>query len=209
MKKLFLLLILAVTSTFAFSQEEDYNENEIRTVFSKNKSNGAYGAFSFGYSQIDGKDAFVSGTRAAFILDHSLAIGLGGYGFVSDLNYDEIMNEQPVNVGLAGGYGGFFVEPILASRFPVHVSFPVLFGIGGVGLTEDSGWWDHYYNYNPKADVYLVVEPSAELELNLAKFFRMSAYVSYRFTSDIEIESIDPDVLDGWNVGMTFKLGKF
>jgi hypothetical protein len=210
MKKITMLLLLAVTSTFAFSQDEkNYEDNEIRTIFSKHKGTGAYGAFSFGYSQIDGKEAFISGARAAFILNHSLAIGVGGYGFVNDLDYKDIINDQPVSVGLAGGYGGLIIEPIIASRFPVHVSFPVLIGIGGVSLVEENDWWDHYYQYNTNEDVFLVLEPSAELELNLAKFFRLAAFVSYRFTTDVEIEGTRPGVMDGWNVGMTFKLGKF
>ncbi|NQU88650.1 MAG: hypothetical protein HQ541_23140, partial [Mariniphaga sp.] len=111
--------------------------------------------------------------------------------------------------GLAGGYGGIFIEPIIGSRLPVHVSFPILFGIGGVALVEDSGWWDHNYNYDSESDVYLVFEPSAEIEVNLTKFLRAAGYVSYRYTSDVELTGMNADVLKGWNMGMAFKLGKF
>jgi hypothetical protein len=209
MKKIIVLLILAVFSTYAFSQDETGNNDEIRTIFSKAKSNGAYGAFSFGYSKIDGKEAFLSGARAGFVIDHSLTIGLAGVGFVNDLDYKDILDYQDVHVGLAGGYGGLFIEPVVASRFPVHVSFPILFGVGGVALVDDSEWWDHQYQFAKDEDFYFVFEPSAEVELNLAKFFRMSGYVSYRFTSNVEIEGASPDVLNGWNMGLTFKLGKF
>lgn len=210
MKKIALLVILAVTVSFTYAQEENNQNNDLQTIFSKNKGNGGYGAFSLGYSQIDGKDAFITGARAAFIVDHSFAIGLSGSGFVNDLNYEEIIDGNPANIGLAGGYGGLFIEPVIAPRFPVHLSFPVLFGIGGIAKVENSNWWeDHYYNYNSESDVYLVFEPSVELELNLTKFMRMAGFVSYRFTSDIELAGINPDVLKGWNVGMTFKLGKF
>lgn len=209
MKKIMLLLVLAVFSNYAFSQDEPADNNEIRTIFSKGKTNGAYGAFSFGYSKIDGKEAFLSGARAGLVIDHSLAIGLAGVGFVNDLDYKDIFDYQDLHVGLAGGYGGVFIEPVIASRFPVHVSFPMLFGVGGVALVNDSEWWDHYYQLNNDEDFFLVFEPAAEAELNLAKFFRVSAYLSYRFTSDVEIEGTSPDVLDGWNMGLTFKLGKF
>jgi hypothetical protein len=209
MKKITSLLILAVMVSIVSAQEEKQKDNEFQTIFSKNRSNGGYGAFSIGYSQIDGKDAFITGARAAFIVDHSFAIGISGSGFVNDLNYGEIIDGYPANIGLAGGYGGLFIEPIIAPRFPVHLSFPVLFGIGGVALVEDSGWGNQYYNYNSEADVYLVLEPAIELELNLTKFMRMAAFASYRFTSEIELAGIDKDVLNGWNVGMTFKLGKF
>jgi len=145
MKKTVILLILAVMGQFAFAQDNYSDNDEIRTIFSKSQSNGAYGALTFGYSQIDGKDAFVTGARGAFIVDHKFAVGIGGYGFVNDFEYKEIVAGNPVNVGLAGGYGGIFIEPIVGSRLPVHLSFPVLMGIGGVSLVEDSGWWDNYY----------------------------------------------------------------
>ncbi|MBN1819458.1 MAG: hypothetical protein JW833_02010 [Prolixibacteraceae bacterium] len=208
MKQLIMLLII-VAIGLSVSAQDDYRNDEIQTIFSKNKSNGGYGAFTFGYSQIDGKDAFVTGARGAFIVDHSFAIGIGGYGFVNDLSYKEILTGYDSYVGLAGGYGGIFIEPIIGSRMPVHVSFPVLFGIGGVALVDDTDWWNNHYSYDDEADVYLVIEPSAEVELNLTKFFRAAAYVSYRYTSDVELTSTDPEVLRGWNMGLTFKLGKF
>jgi hypothetical protein len=82
MKIIALFLAMAMAVTFAFAQD-NYNNDEIRTIFSKRKSNGAYGAFSLGYTQIDGKDAFISGGRGAFIFDHSLALGAGGFGFMN------------------------------------------------------------------------------------------------------------------------------
>ena len=55
------------------------------------------------------------------------------------------MNDHPLNYTLAGGYGGIFIEPILGGTKPVHVSFPVLFGVGGVTLIENYGYnyWEH------------------------------------------------------------------
>ncbi|NQU87304.1 MAG: hypothetical protein HQ541_16240, partial [Mariniphaga sp.] len=87
MKKIIVLLILVASGLYSYAQDDDYRNDEIQTIFSKHKSNGGYGAFSLGFSQIDGKDAFITGARGAFIIDHKFAIGIGGYGFVNDLNY--------------------------------------------------------------------------------------------------------------------------
>jgi len=209
MKKLTMVLLLAVTAMFASAQEKDYNDDEIQTIFSKHQSNGGYGAVSIGYSRIDGMDALITGARGAFIFSHSFAVGIGGYGFVNDFDYKEVVLGNPVNVGLAGGYGGIFIEPIIGARLPAHLSFPVLFGIGGVALVEDSDWWDEYYDYSTDTDAFLVVEPAIELELNLTKFLRAAAYASYRLTSDIDLDGTDPDALNGVNMGLTFKIGKF
>jgi len=210
MKKTALLFILAAGVLFAHAQD-DYNNDQVKTLFSKNRSNGFYGAFSLGYSQLDGKDALVSGGRLAFIFDHSLAIGLGGYGFVNNLDYHLYYENGPLDYTLAGGYGGLIIEPIVGGREPVHFSFPILVGLGGVALLEDYG--PHSWEYNPFNDVdhdlFFVVEPAVELEANLTRWFRTAASISYRYTSKVNLFETNEDVLRGLAFSLTFKFGKF
>ncbi len=210
MKRTMLILALAMTFYLAGAQDK-YQNDEIRTVFSKSRSNGGYGAFTLAYSQIDGYDAFVTGGRGGFIFDHSFAIGLAGYGFVNNISTHYYQNRVN-DLSLAGGYGGLFIEPIVAGRSPVHLSFPILFGMGGISQVDLYNWdyWgpeDPIQNYD--YDVYFVIEPAAELEFNLARFFRTAAFVSYRYTSNIQLYQFDKDVLNGFNFGLTFKFGKF
>lgn len=211
MKHLILLFVLAVGAITLSHAQESYGTDQVRTIFSKDKSNGGYGAFSAGYTQIDGKDALVTGGRGAFIFDHSLAIGLGGYGFVNNLEYNTYYRNQPLDYWLAGGYGGIFVEPIVGGTLPVHLSFPVLFGVGGAALIEDYGWdyWDDYPFNELDNDLFFVIEPAVELEFNMIRWFRTAAYVSYRYTSKVELFDTDEDVFRGFNFGVTFKFGKF
>jgi hypothetical protein len=207
MKKLSILIVLIIVAAFANAQDNYYND-EVQTIFSRNKSNGGYGAINVGYTQINGKDALISGVRGAFIFDHSFAIGLGGYGFVNnfDYNYKGVTPEEKFS--LAGGYGGIFIEPIIGGRKPVHLSFPILIGMGGIALVNNYSWdWGYDYTYDD--DFFFVVEPAVELEFNLARFFRLALAASYRFTSEIEMYQTDKDVLNGFNFGATFKFGKF
>jgi hypothetical protein len=209
MKKLALILSLILIVSLTKAQD-NYQNDEIQTIFSKNRSNGGYGAFTISYSEIGGRDALVTGGRGAFIFDHSLAIGLGGFGFVNNLDYNSHSNLNEYS--LAGGYGGIFFEPIIAGKSPVHVSFPILIGMGGVSLFQNYGW-DYWEQHNPYPsignDVFFVIEPAVELEFNLARFFRLAANVSYRHTSEIELFETKGDALRGFNFGMTFKFGKF
>ncbi len=212
MKKTVILLAFLLAITGANAQDL-YQSDEIQTIFSKNRSNGGYGALTLGYSQINGHDAFVSGARGAFIFDQVFAIGLGGYGFVNNLNYNYYHGGNTRNeLSLAGGYGGLFLEPIVAGRSPVHVSFPILIGMGGVSLVDLYNWdyWGPDYPwFDFDYDVYFVFEPAIELEFNVARFFRTALYASYRYTSKIEMYKTDEDVLRGFNFGATFKFGKF
>ena len=207
MKKLTLLIFLGLGFLLASAQE--YHDNDqISTIFSKNRRNGGYGALSFSYTKIDNKDAFLMGARGSWIIDHSFAIGLGGCGFINDVNYHVWLNNDLDN-NLAGGYGGLYLEPILAPRLPVHISFPVLLGVGGISNVPDHRNWDDWVFDDSKSDVYLVFEPSVELEFNMTRHMRLAGTIGYRFTSDIDIENTDPEILKGTNIGLIFKFGKF
>ena len=210
MKHLSLLFILAWGITMVQAQDR-YQNDQIQTIFSKEKGNGAYGAFSVGYTQIDGKDAVITGGRGAFIFGRSLAVGLGGYGFANNLEFNTYYENHPVDYSLAGGYGGIFIEPIVAGSLPVHLSFPVLFGVGGAVLIENYGWdyWEGYPFNELDNDLFFVVEPAVELEFNMTRWFRTAASVSYRYTSKVDLFGTDEDVFRGLNFGLTFKFGKF
>ena len=87
-----------------------------------------------------------------------------------------------------------------------------MFGMGAVTLVEDNDYWfDYDPFYDLGTDVFLFIEPAVEVEFNLLKFMRAAASVSYRLTSDIELDepSIDKDVLNGLNMSLVFKFGKF
>lgn len=209
MKKLTLLLILGFGFLGATAQEDwDDDEKEMTTIFSKSHSNGGYGALSFSYTQIDGQDAFLVGARGAWIMDHSFAVGLGGQGFVNDINHHHWMDND-LNESLAGGYGGIYLEAILGPRLPVHISIPVLFGVGGIARVSDNYWEDNWIHDDSKEDAFLVLEPAIELEFNMTRYMRLAGSFGYRFTSNIEMENTDPDVLEGFNMGVVLKFGKF
>ena len=211
MKKLIFLLSLIVLVEFLVAQpEKQYkNNDEIQTVFSKNRSNGGYGALSIGFTEIDHRDAIVMGARGAWMIDHSFALGLGGYGFVNDINYDNPFQDN-YDYNLAGGYGGLIVEPILAPRMPVHLLFPILFGMGGISYIQHQyNDWDYWWNSTDYSDVFWVIEPAVELEFNLTRYFRLAATGSYRLTSNINMLNTNPDILNGFTAGLIFKFGKF
>lgn len=210
MKQLLVLLSFLMIVSFAKAQNTEYENDEIQTIFSKRRSNGGYGAFTISYSQIGGQNSIVTGGRGGFIFDHSFAIGLGGYGFVNNIDYDDMDDFR--NQNLAGGYGGLLLEPIIAGRSPFHVAFPILIGMGGITHSDNRGWyggWGSSNSWSYGEDMFFVIEPAIDLEFNMTRFFRMAATASYRFTSKIDLFNTDEYVLNGFNFGLTFKFGKF
>jgi hypothetical protein len=191
---------------------------EMQTIFGnsdKKISHGGYAGISVGYTQIDGKDVMTLGGRAGWLIDHHVTIGLMGTAFMNSIYVD---GYWPDNEGfqdgyyLVGGYGGLFVEPILAPNFPVHVSFPIMIGGGGLALNE-STWHDYdweYDYYEPfDYDSYFVFEPGVEIEMNVVAFFRIAFGASYRLTSNMHMAYVPKDMMNGFNAAMTLKFGKF
>jgi hypothetical protein len=207
---LFFFAIAVIAGDTSAQKNDSLKKNdEIKTIFgSKKVSHGGYGAFTIGYSQIDGKDAFYTGGRGAWVIGHSFAIGLGGTGFSNNLYTDNSASSQEYSI--EGGYGGLLLEPVFLPKFPVHLSFPVLLGAGGVAYVETTSWDNFDPDYNiVESDAFLVAEPGVELEMNLLKFVRIAFDATYRFTSDIHIVNKRSDVLNGLNFGLTMKFGKF
>lgn len=202
------------------------NDNEVKTIFGRNKnhSNGGYGALMVGYSEIMDRDALLIGARGAWVIDHNFAIGMGGYGFMTDPQLDPVKNEE---YEISGGYGGLILEPIIGSKKPVHLSFPLLIGAGGVAYNKHWQDYDRDYDYeNPDnyedSDAFFVLEPGVEIEFNMLKFFRVALSASYRYTSDINLSYKETtfgaptpnvigtqDMLRGFNYGLVLKFGKF
>ena len=203
-------IIAFITTTSCFAQE---NQNEFTSIFNKKKDrkvqHGGYGAISFGYTNIDGKNALQTSVRGAWVIDHNIALGFAGYGFVNNLE----KTNDPNDYYLGGGYGGFYFEPIILPNSPIHVSFPILIGGGAISTIPNNyldNSFDPFYNY----DVFFVFEPGVELELNMVKFFRLGLGASYRFTNGVLLNypldtQVPKDVLDGYNVYINLKFGKF
>jgi hypothetical protein len=202
------LIILGIT---AFAQEKDSErkQEEFRTLLGNSRHNGLYGAFTVGYSEIEDRQAIIFGGRFEWITGHSLGLGFGGSGFINENHRDPVLN---TDVFLTGGYGGLYLEPILMPNYPVHISFPVLLGAGGISyVTKD---WDFNHNMVQDSEAFLIAEPGVEIEFNLTRNFRLAIGTSYRFTTRFDIGMspspvVNSSALQGFSYLMTFKFGKF
>jgi hypothetical protein len=213
MKRAFLIsMILILTSSVILSQDPEfqyYKSKEIKTLLGRNHPGGGYISFTTGYSIIDGNQAVLFGGRFSWIANHSVGIGMGATGFINEFHYEPLLDRE---VFLTGGYGGIYIEPILLPRLPVHLSFPVLFGAGGISfISKDPGIND---NFIEDSKAFLLIEPAAEIELNMTKFFRLSIGASYRLPTQFDVGrsgtyTIDVESLKSMSYMVTFKFGKF
>lgn len=199
-------------------EEDDRNRPQHREVQTLMSGGGGYGAISVGYTQVNGLNALQMGAQAEWLVGHGFGLGIAGVGFTSDF--------APMDAdyyALSGGYGGLIMEPIIFGWLPVHISLPVLIGGGGMAsYSTNSDPWD-YDNIDPtfgEYAVFFVGEVGVELEFNLVKFFRLSLFGNYRWTSSLDMKPmygldvvspyrVGQQALNGWSTGVRFKFGSF
>jgi hypothetical protein len=212
MKKTLLFLILATFYTNAFSQDpefEYYRSREIKTILGHDNESGGYAAFYGGNSVIDHNQAIVFGARFSWLAGHSMGTGIGITGFINEYHYEPALDR---NVFLAGGYGGIVIEPIVMPRMPIHFSFPVLIGGGGISyISRDDNYND---NIIEDSKAFLLMEPGAEIELNVTRFFRLAAGFTYRFPASFDLVKTTDNMpairsIRGMTGIVTLKVGKF
>jgi hypothetical protein len=213
MKRIYFTLALISSLLYVNAQEEDgtfKNNDEFKTIFG-GKSKGGYGGLGVGYTLIDDKSSVAFDARGGIILGHWFAMGAGGGAFVSPYEYNMA---HSADINLTGGYGGLFVEFILFPKSPVHVSFPILAGLGGAAVSTriEGNSSSEVSNYVEQTSIFTIIEPSAELEFNFTKFFRMAGFFSYRYSTDLEFDGtyeVNPDALVNYTAGVRLKFGKF
>jgi hypothetical protein len=204
------LLLLFYSISYSQDPEYEYHKNkEIKTLFGHDREGGFYGALSTGYSVIDSRHAILFGGRFGWLANHSIGIGFGATGFMNEFHYDPSLGRD---VSLAGGYGGLYIEPILFARFPVHLSFPVLFGAGGISYISKENFENN--NFIEDSEAFLLIEPSAEIELNITRFCRIAFGATYRYPTSFDVGvSGNPrahaESLKGVSYSMSLKFGKF
>jgi hypothetical protein len=213
MKKILLFTSLVFFVYMANAQDRDRNfrnNDEFKTIFG-GKTIGGYGGLGVGYTIVNDNSSVDLDARGGLILGHWFAMGVGGGAFVSPYEYNAA---HSTDINLTGGYGGFFAEFIVFPKSQVHLSFPVLVGIGGAAVSTriDPNSSSEVSNYVEQTSVFTIIEPSAELEFNFTRFFRLAGFVSYRYTTDLDFDNtyeVHPDALIGYTAGVRVKFGKF
>lgn len=165
----FLLFAGMLSTSCLFAQQTT------ETLFQKAHVRGGFGGPIFSISQANNQTGFGSGGGGGVVFDR-LFVGLFGMGEVFDA--PKIGQKQP-----ALGYGGLWMGYTIPSHKLLHLYTSVKIGGGAIGTTDFDDHWE-FEDHWP--DAVLVVTPEAGLELNVARWFRMSGTVGYRFVNGFD-----------------------
>jgi hypothetical protein len=174
----------------------------------KKSSIGGYGGVSIMGSSMKGQAVVYAGLEGALLVAHRLAIGLAGYGLATRIAGpdDPFGNAQRLEFG----YGGLVLRYSFVERRPYYFTVGALVGGGGVGYGRDyrNHDFDSDREYDP--DPVFVVEPSVGGHVNLTRWMRLGATVSYRMVNGIDnLTHIKEKDLSGFAYGGNIQLGWF
>lgn len=196
MRARYLVLIAAclLTSNIAAAEEPLFiNEKVVK---------GGYGGAQIKATTLAGDPVMLAGGEAAWILAHSLVLGGGGYGTVTNVTSPGSLQSTTGHAHLGIAYGGLRAATILGNDWRVHGSFGVLFG-GGRAWSETNDLGYH------RGEGFLVIEPDVEAEANLTRFLRVALGAGYRFVANTEEPGFTPRRLGGPVAVATLRLGEF
>ena len=191
--------------------------NEIRTLFHPSDNPVKMGFFigpECSYTQFDGRDVFLGGLSLGAIVNHWFAIGLGGYGILNSGNlwYSNIYNADTVGAYLYGGYGGLKLEFRLWPEAPVHITFPLLIGGGGLVYNNwvyNTPYHESYDGTTLDSDGFFVIEPGIMVEANIVKFMRIGVGGTYRYAAGLNLMNTSKNLVNTFNLNLSLRFGKF
>jgi len=204
------VIIICFANAKSFAQEN--KREEPNTLFGDNRVTG-YGALEFKYSQIMDQDAIILGGQGGVLLNQHVSLGLGGYTSVTSIPFEGTNPTGTLRTEF--GYTGISLGYNIAPKKLIHLHIPVLFAVGYVEVVQNS---TDYPGVSPSVpnEIFVenttvfVIEPAANFEINIAKFMRFSAGISYRLVHNINLENpISNDDFTALSINTSLIFGNF
>lgn len=173
---------------------------ETQTLFNNARVTGGFGGPIFSLGRAGGQTGYGAGGGGGVVFNQFYA-GLFGMGETfGPFDFDR--------EHLALGYGGLWLGYTTPAHKIVHLYTSVKIAGGAAGLTDFDDDWD--FDTEWPQDVVFVAVPEAGLELNVARWFRLSGSVGYRFVEGFEGRgTFSANDLNAPMFALTFRFGWF
>ena len=187
---------------------ENVDNGQVKTLLGNHTKLRGFGSVDLKVGQWNDESTLLVGGHGGIILNDKFTIGLGGYGITTRSKFTGLNGQNDLYLG--GGYGGLILGYSLFAKEIFHLNFPILFGGGGLDVLEDrDNIFTNGFDNITETSGFFIVEPGAELEINIARFFRFAIGGTYRFMEGVDLSSVSNSKLDDWSTHVSFKFGKF
>lgn len=167
-------------------------------------ADGFYGGPEFKLTGVDGDVSVLGGVSAGWVLAKTVAFGLAGYTTFGEISADDASEafRRPVRAALA--YGGVRVGGFVVVSRPLRLTYGILVGGAGVGLSIDGET-----RRTHRTEAAPVVEPDVGLQLALTRGIRVVLALSYRFVTNDVHEDVGDIRMSAPSGTVGFSFGDF
>jgi hypothetical protein len=166
---------------------------EPRTVVGVEKVHGFFGAPVVKFTELGDDFAFMPGGRVGWLAGHELALGAGAYFSTGDAS---LQDDFGASRDLRLQYAGFEAEIIFFWDYTYHMTLSLLLGGGRLEVDGDG-------------ESVGVVEPLANLEINLLPGFRIDLGGGYRAVWGVDASGVSASDAGGFVGAVAFKIGSY
>lgn len=190
MKKYFIVFLVFIAAVPLAVQAQE------RTLMGEPVESGGYLGPGWKISSIDNDLGILIGGRGGWVINRTFMLGCGIYCLASDIYITDSALTEANKLKMR--YGGFVLEYIIMPDWLVHFSAHSLLGYGRVKYDPRDSYKDHFF----------VLEPGLNLEVNVTKWLRIGAGVTYRFINGVSgMPGISDSSLSGFTGELVFKFG--
>ncbi|MEP4535069.1 MAG: hypothetical protein ABJ004_18380 [Cyclobacteriaceae bacterium] len=215
LKKYCLILLLSIPFTvFAqtYMDTHDPKSSDVKSLLGKENEFAGFGGLDTKLSTINDDRTLLLGMYGGVIVNRNYLLGFGGYGLASNNDFRGTYPDDPTDrkLNLHGGYGGVILGATVFTREIVHLSFPILFGGGSMDVVDEK-FGDTFTNVDVTIEqsAFFVVEPHAQIEINITKKFRIAGGVSYRYVTASSFKNLEDEDLSGLTSTLSFRFGRY
>ena len=211
MKKVIFIMTTVCLAFFSKMQAQDTTHTLLK--LSRPSYLGLYIAPEYQYGQLSGDFTSMGGSSVMLLVNKRFAIG-GTMQRSLDAQFSPT-NLSPLKAQTT--FGGLKMEYTAKPNSAVHVSFPLVVGMGIVradstlGYGRNSDFGERNGRFNTQANRFVVVQPGIQLEGNLFRYAKIFAGANYRvaFQQEANNTKISSNALQGFSANVGLKLGIF
>ena len=215
MKNILLLNMLILLSFGVNAQKyiDSNDPDEVKSLLSKNNDITGFGGLDVKVGDFNEERALFTGAYGGVIINRHYILGVAGYGLATSNKFTGTVPgaDAPKELDIYGGYGGLMIGGIIAPKSIVHVSLPIVLGVGNIYVSDEN-----FFNNTIDTDftidqsTFFVIEPGLAIEANITPSFRISLGASYRMVRGSSLnQPIKDDDLTDFAGLFSLRFGRF
>lgn len=208
-------LSIVLSSLAASSQRYvdtyDPKDKEVKSLLGKGNDLNGFGSMDLKVTEFMGENALVAGAHGGVLVNRRFMLGLAGYGIATQVTFDGMVGTDEKRLTMHGGYGGIVIGGMVGSKEVIHLVFPIFIGAGAVDISDKNFFPNRPSDaeFTIENSAFMVVEPAAQVEVNISKSFRVAAGMAYRHVFGSQLQNVSDADLSGTAVMLSLRFGRF